>query len=192
MRLRRITMNVNEEKLIIAGFGGQGVMLMGQVLSYAATNEDLNTIWIPSYGPETRGGTANCSVIISHAMIASPVISQPDSVIAMNLPSLQKFEKKLKPGGLLLVNESLVKDYDYRDDIEVYPIDTNNLALKLGNLKVANMIMLGAYIELTGVFNKEALFAVFKKIFSGEKAKLIDLNEKAVELGMSVIKKLKA
>lgn len=185
-------MNVNEEKLIIAGFGGQGVMLMGQVLSYAATNEDLNTIWIPSYGPETRGGTANCSVIISHAMIASPVISQPDSVIAMNLPSLQKFEKKLKPGGLLLVNESLVKDYDYRDDIEVYPIDTNNLALKLGNLKVANMIMLGAYIELTGVFNKEALFAVFKKIFSGEKAKLIDLNEKAVELGMSVIKKLKA
>ncbi len=185
-------MKTNEEKLIVAGFGGQGVMLMGQVLSYAATNEDLHTIWIPSYGPETRGGTANCSVIIAHTMIASPVISTPDTVIAMNLPSLQKFEKKIKPNGILFVNSSLVKDYEYRSDIEVIPLDINNLALKLGNLKVANMIMLGAYIERTGVFEKEALFTVFKKIFSGEKAKLITLNEKAVELGMSVVKKTKA
>ena len=184
-------MKMNEEKVIIAGFGGQGVMLMGQILSYAATNEELNTIWIPSYGPETRGGTANCSVIISKDMIASPVISTPDSVIALNLPSLQKFEGKIKKSGLLLVNSSLVKDYNYRDDIQLYPVNINELALKLGNLKVANMIMLGAYIELTHVFEKEAIYKVFEKIFTGEKAKLIELNKKAIEAGMEVIKALK-
>lgn len=185
-------MKVNEEKLIVSGFGGQGVMLMGQVLSYAATNEDLHTIWIPSYGPETRGGTANCSVIISKTMIASPVISTPDSVITLNLPSIQKFEPKLKKGGILLVNSSLVKDYTFRNDIHVYKLDINDLALKLGNIKVANMIMLGAYIQLTKVFEKEALFKVFTKIFSGDKAKLIDLNKQAVELGMTVVSKLQS
>lgn len=180
-------MKNNEEKVIIAGFGGQGVMLMGQILSYAATNENVNTIWIPSYGPETRGGTANCSVTISKPMINSPIVTTPDSVIAMNLPSLQKFEKKIKKNGLLLVNSSLIKDHTYRKDIRVIEIDANNLALKLGNLKVANMVMLGAYLEATKVFNKEAIFDVYKKIFTGGKEKLIDLNKEALELGMSIV-----
>ncbi|MFP4286381.1 MAG: 2-oxoacid:acceptor oxidoreductase family protein [Candidatus Izemoplasmataceae bacterium] len=179
-------MKPNEEKLIVAGFGGQGVMLVGQILSYAATNEDLNTVWIPSYGPETRGGTANCSVTIAKAMINSPIITEPDSVIAMNLPSLKKFEPKLKKQGILIVNSSLVKDQTYRKDIKVIEVDANNLALKLGNIKVANMIMLGAYIKASNVFEKEAIFKVFKKIFTGNKEALIGLNQEALQLGMKL------
>ncbi len=176
------------EQVIIAGFGGQGVMLIGQILSYVATNEELNTVWIPSYGPETRGGTANCSVSISEEMINSPIVTAPDSVIAMNLPSLQKFEPKLKKDGILLVNNSAVKDYDYRKDLRVIELDANKEALELGNLKVANMILLGAYIEVTKVFEKDAITNIFKKIFSGDKAKLIDLNVRALERGMEIAK----
>ncbi len=175
------------EQVIVAGFGGQGVMLMGQMLAYAATNEGLNTVWIPSYGPETRGGTANCSVAISDSMINSPVVTKPDSVIAMNLPSLQKFEPKLSKDGLLIVNVAAIKDYDYRDDVRVITIDANKEALALGNLRVANMIMLGAYIQATGIFDKEAIVAVFKKSFTGDKARLVDINIKALETGMKIV-----
>ena len=176
-----------EEKVIIAGFGGQGVMLMGQILSYAATAEGINTVWIPSYGPETRGGTANCSVIISENPINSPVVSEPNTVVAMNFPSLQKFENRIKKGGTLLVNSSSVKDHKYRDDITIIKIDAADEALKLGNLKVANMIMLGAYIEASGVFEAESIHTVFDKIFTGDKAKLIDLNKQALKTGRALV-----
>ncbi len=176
----------NTEQVIIAGFGGQGVMLIGQILSYAATNKGVNTVWIPSYGPETRGGTANCSVSISDEMINSPIVTSPDSVIAMNLPSLQKFEPKLKKDGILLVNTSAIKDYNYREDIKVIKIDANKEALSLGNLKVANMIMLGAYIQASGVFEKDNITEIFTKIFTDSKAKLIDVNIKALETGMKL------
>lgn len=182
-------MKHNEEKLIVAGFGGQGVMLIGQILSYAATNEDLNTVWIPSYGPETRGGTANCSVTISKPMINSPIITHPDSVIAMNLPSLKKFEPKLKKQGILVVNTSLAKNQTFRKDIQVIEIDANSLALKLGNIKVANMILLGAYIKASGVFEKEAIFKIFEKTFKGGKEALIGINQEALELGIELAAK---
>ncbi len=174
------------EQVIVAGFGGQGVMLMGQMLAYAATNEGLNTVWIPSYGPETRGGTANCSIAISDKMINSPVVTRPDSVVALNLPSLEKFEPKLKKDGLLIVNDAAIKDYEYRDDVRLITIDANKEALALGNLRVANMIMLGAYIQATGIFKKDAIIEVFKKTFSGDKAKLMDINVKALETGMKL------
>ena len=180
-------MKHNEEKVIIAGFGGQGVMLIGQMLSYAATNEDLNTVWIPSYGPETRGGTANCSVTISKPAINSPIITKPDSVIALNLPSLNKFQPKLKKNGLLVVNSSLVKNQTYRKDITVIEVDANTIALQLGNLKVANMIMLGAYIQATNVFTKEAVFKILDKIFAGGKEALIGINKEALETGMRLV-----
>jgi len=176
-----------DERVIVAGFGGQGVMLMGQILSYAATEEDLNTAWIPSYGPETRGGTANCSVVISKPRINSPVVSEPDTLIVLNQPSLDKFEKKLKKGGKLLVNKSLIDTKDIRDDVELYAVDCNKIALDIGNLKVANMVMLGAYIALTGIFEKEAIFNVFDKIFTGAKSKLIDLNKQAIEAGIKAV-----
>lgn len=181
-------MKTNEEKVIFAGFGGQGVMLMGQMLAYVATAKELHTVWIPSYGPETRGGTANCSVTIAKQMINSPIITEADSAVVLNLPSLQKFEPRLKKNGLLIVNNNAIEDYTYRTDIRVLLLDANRMALKLGNLKVANMIMLGAYLEATAIFPKEALFEIFKKTFTGSKEKLLDLNYQAVELGMETVR----
>ncbi len=175
------------EKLIIAGFGGQGVMTMGQLLSYVATEKDINTLWFPSYGPETRGGTANCSVTISDRYVNSPVISTPDSVIIMNKPSLAKFMPKLKEEGICLVNSSLVVDVEYREDVRVYEVDANNIALQLGNLKVANMVMLGAYLALTKVFTEEDILGIMKKKFTGSKAALIDINRQALEAGRKAV-----
>jgi 2-oxoglutarate ferredoxin oxidoreductase subunit gamma len=176
------------EKVIVAGFGGQGVMLMGQLLSYCATEKNINTLWFPSYGPETRGGTANCSVTISDEYVNSPVISSPDSIIIMNKPSLQKFMPKLKKGGHLFVNSTLVVDEEYRDDVNVYEIDANNIALKLGNMKVSNMVVLGAYLEVTKIFTIDDIIEVMKHKFTGEKAKLIDINRKALEAGRDAVK----
>jgi 2-oxoglutarate ferredoxin oxidoreductase subunit gamma len=175
------------EKVIIAGFGGQGVMTMGQLLSYAATEKDINTLWFPSYGPETRGGTANCSVTISEAYVNSPVISTPDSIMIMNKPSLSKFMPKLKKDGHCFVNTSLVVDVEYRDDINVHEVDCNNIALRLGNLKVANMVMLGAYLAITKVFTEDEILDIMKKKFTGSKAKLIDINRKALEAGRKAV-----
>ena len=175
------------EKVIIAGFGGQGVMLMGQLLSYAATDKDLNTLWFPSYGPETRGGTANCSVTISETTVNSPVISTPDSIIIMNKPSLDKFQPKLKKGGHLFLNSSLVKDVVVRDDVNVYNIEANDIAKRLGNIKVANMVILGAYLAVTKVFTEDEVLEILKQKFTGAKAKLIDINRKALEAGRLAI-----
>jgi 2-oxoglutarate ferredoxin oxidoreductase subunit gamma len=162
-------------------------MLMGQVLSYAATEKNINTLWFPSYGPETRGGTANCSVTISEEMVNSPVISTPDSLIIMNKPSLAKFQNKLKPGGHLFINSSLVKDVEVREGVNVHLVDVNDLALELGNLKVANMVMLGAYLGITKVFTNEDIIEVMKHKFTGEKSKLIEINKKALETGKKAV-----
>ncbi len=175
------------EKVIIAGFGGQGVMLMGQLLSYTATATELNTLWFPSYGPETRGGTANCSVTISEGNVNSPVISTPDSIIIMNKPSLDKFQKKLKKAGNLFLNSSLVTDVELRDDVNVYPVAANDIAIKLGNLKVANMVMLGAYLEVTKLFDPEKVLEILKKKFTGSKAALIEINKEALEAGKQAV-----
>jgi len=175
------------EKVIIAGFGGQGVMLMGQLLSYAATDKDLNTLWFPSYGPETRGGTANCSVTISETYVNSPVISTPDSIIIMNKPSLNKFQPKLKKGGHLFLNSSLVKDVEVREDVNVHNIAANDIAKRLGNVKVANMVILGAYLEITKVFTEEEVLNILKQKFTGSKANLIEINKKALEAGRKAL-----
>jgi len=175
------------EKVIIAGFGGQGVMLMGQLLSYTATEKDINTLWFPSYGPETRGGTANCSVTISDAYVNSPVISTPDSIIIMNKPSLEKFQPKLKKDGNLFINSSLVIDVKTRDDVNLYSIKANDIATKLGNIKVANMVMLGAYLEVTKLFDAESILDILKQKFTGTKASLIEINRKALEEGKKAV-----
>lgn len=171
------------EKVIIAGFGGQGVMLMGQLLSYIATNKDINTLWFPSYGPETRGGTANCSVTISEDPVRSPVISTPDSLIIMNKPSLAKFQPKLKKDGNLLINTSLVKDVDVRTDVKVIEVNANDIALEIGNLKVANMVMLGAYLAVSNTFSIDDVIDMMKQKFTGKKADLITINKAALERG---------
>lgn len=176
------------EKTIIAGFGGQGVMLIGQLLAYCANRKDLNTLWFPSYGPETRGGTANCSVTISEEMVNSPVISSPDTLIVMNAPSLDKFEHKVRPGGRIFINSSLVERKVTRDDVEVYYIPVNDKAVELGNSRVANIIMLGAYMAVTNLFEDEDLMAILKKSFGEAKAHLLDINAEALKLGRSLIK----
>jgi 2-oxoglutarate ferredoxin oxidoreductase subunit gamma len=177
------------EKIICAGFGGQGVMLMGQLLSYAANEQELNTLWFPSYGPETRGGTANCSVTISETKVNSPVISKADSIIVMNGPSLDKFESRVNPGGRIFINSSLVERKVERDDIEVFYIPVNDMAVELGNAKVANMIMLGAYLEVTKFFDKEVILKLLRKSFGEAKAHLIEINDKALDAGKDFILK---
>lgn len=175
------------EKIICAGFGGQGVMLMGQLLAYAANERNLNTLWFPSYGPETRGGTANCSVTISETPVNSPVISKPDSIMVMNGPSLDKFEDKVKAGGTIYINSSLSTRKINRDDIKAYYIPVNDMAVELGNGRVANMIMLGAYLAETKLFDHELILKLLRKSFGDKKAHLIDINKKALETGRDFV-----
>ncbi|ADG82525.1 2-oxoacid:acceptor oxidoreductase family protein [Thermincola potens] len=177
------------EELIIAGFGGQGVMSMGQLLTYAGMIEDKHVAYIPSYGPEMRGGTANCSVTISDREISSPVFTEPSSVIIMNQPSLAKFEPMLKPGGLMLINSSLVSQKATRQDIRVLEIPGNEMAEKLGNGKVANIVLLGAYIEMTKVVTIDSIIESLKKVLPERRHNLIPLNRQALELGAEIVQK---
>ncbi len=176
------------EKVIIAGFGGQGVMLMGRLLAYAGMLEGKNVAWMPSYGPEMRGGTANCTVIISSEEIASPVVPDPMSIIAMNKPSLDKFEPTVQKDGLILVNSSLVEQKVNRDDVSVVEVPANDIANELGNTKVANMVALGAYIKKSEVVKLETIFKALEKALTGPKQKLIDLNKQALKQGAELVK----
>lgn len=176
------------QEVIMAGFGGQGIMLMGQLLTYAGMFEGKNVSWIPSYGPEMRGGTANCAVIVSDEPIGSPLVSEPTTVIAMNLPSLDKFESALQPGGKLIINSSLIDRNANRNDITVHKIPANDLALELGNPKVANMIILGALLAATNIVKFDSLSKAFAKIFA-TKISLLAINEQALQRGAEYIKK---
>lgn len=168
-------------KLIIAGFGGQGVMLIGQMIAYAGMLEGKEVTWMPSYGPEMRGGTANCSVIVSDKRISSPIVTDATAAVVMNLPSLTKFEGLVVPGGKLFINTSLIKENATRDDVEIYRIDANEIALnRLHNEQVSNMVMLGAIIDKTGVVKRESIETVMEKLFTGKKAKLLPLNKEAL------------
>lgn len=167
-------------KLVIAGFGGQGVMLMGQMIAYAGMLEGKEVTWMPAYGPEMRGGTANCTVIVSDKKISSPVITEATAVVAMNLPSLTKFEDLVKPGGQLFVNTSLIKETPARKDLEIFNIDANEIAVELQNDKVSNMVILGAVVSKTGIVDLESIEKVMEKLFTGNKAKLLPLNKKAL------------
>ena len=165
--------------MFFAGSGGQGIMLMGQMVASAAIHEEKATTFFPSYGPEMRGGTANCTVIVSDKPISSPLISESDCVIAMNLPSMLKFEPTLKPGGILLLNKSLIHQDHKRSDITVYEIPASDLATELGNPRVANMIMLGAFVRTSNVISSDAVIQVIHETFGASKAELIDINLKA-------------
>lgn len=167
-------------KLIIAGFGGQGVMLMGQMIAYAGMFEGKEVTWMPSYGPEMRGGTANCSVIVSDKKISSPIIVEATAAAVMNQPSLEKFESIVKPGGLLFINTSLIKDLPTRNDLEIFKIDANEIAVELRNDKVSNMVILGAIVNKTGIVKLESIEKAMEKLFTGNKAKLLPLNKQAL------------
>jgi 2-oxoglutarate ferredoxin oxidoreductase subunit gamma len=171
-----------EEKIIIAGFGGQGVLSLGQLLAYAAINDGKEVTWLPSYGPEMRGGTSNCSIVISDKIVASPIVAHPDCLIAMNRPSLDKFLCSVKPGGLVIINKSLIKLKVSREDVKVVYIDANEIAESTGSLKNANMVVLGAYIALRKLFSIEMIEYTIKDKFS-LKPQLIDQILIAFHLG---------
>jgi len=176
------------QRIICSGFGGQGVMLIGQVMAYAGMIEDKEVSWLPSYGPEMRGGTANCNVIISDEPVGAPTVNDADVVIVMNKPSLDRFEKSVVPKGSLFINSSLIDKKSDRDDIDVYYVPANEIGAKLGNPKVANVVILGAYLEKCGVIKQESIIEGLKKVLGEKKAKFIPLNKQAVEEGSKSVK----
>lgn len=176
------------EEVIIAGFGGQGIMLIGRLLAYAGMLEGKNVAWMPSYGPEMRGGTANCTVIISSEEIASPVVPHPKSIIVMNKPSLDKFEPNVKKEGLIVLNDSLIKQKINRDDVSVVRVPANDVADQLGNLRIANMVILGAYVKKSGVVKLETIFKALEKALAGRNQNLIEINKEALKKGAELVK----
>lgn len=175
-------------EMIMSGFGGQGVLLMGQILTYAGMLEEKHVSWIPSYGPEMRGGTANCSVIITDGLPGSPMVDQPTAAVVLNLPSLDKFEPTVQVNGVLLVNSSLIDKEVKRKDIKVYRVPVNDIATELGNIKMANMVALGALIAATEAVEMEMLFKAFAKKFAS-KPQVIEANKVAIKRGYDYIKK---
>lgn len=175
-------------EVIMAGFGGQGVMAMGKILVEAAMKEGKNVSWLPSYGPEMRGGTANCSVIVSEEPVGAPIVTEATAAIVMNRPSLDKFENDVIPGGALLINSSLIDKKATRNDIKVYYVPANDIANELGTGKVANIVMLGAYLAVSHAASEDSIMEIISEIFSGKKASVIPLNKEALLRGAACIK----
>ena len=173
---------MSTKKIYIAGFGGQGVLLIGQMLAYAAMFDDKEVTWMPAYGPEMRGGTANCTVCIDDEPIISPLVSKCECLIVMNGPSLKKFEHMLVPGGDLFVNSSLIKEPISRTDVKIHYVDSTGIAeKKFGSSKAANIVMLGAVLKVTGISSKETMKKVFEEELTGSKAKFIPMNMEALD-----------
>lgn len=174
------------EEIIIAGFGGQGVLSMGQILCYSGVMEDKEVSWMPSYGPEMRGGTANCITIISDSAISSPILTKFDTVIALNQPSLDKFESAVKPGGLLIYESSTILNLPTRKDIDILPIEAANEAAKLKNTKIMNMIVLGAFLKKKPIIKFENILKGLEKVLPPRYHHLLGLNETALKKGMEL------
>ena len=174
-----------KKEVIISGFGGQGVMSIGKNLVEAGMAEGFQVTWAPSYGPEMRGGTANCSVVLSDKPVGSPVFSFPTELIAMNGPSIDKFAPTVVSGGLVLVNSSVVSKKVERSDVKALYVPCEGIAYEVGNPKVANMVMLGAYVAATGALKPETIEQMIHEMFTGPKAKLVPLNLEALKRGMA-------
>jgi 2-oxoglutarate ferredoxin oxidoreductase subunit gamma len=169
--------------VIMSGFGGQGIISAGVLLAYSGMVDGKHVTFFPAYGAEMRGGTANCSVVVSTEEVASPVVSSPDSLIVMNEPSLLKFEPALKANGLLLINRSLVSSQPKRNDVNVVTIDANKIAEEIGTVRCANMVMLGALINHTRAVSLESMIKTLPKVFSRAKKEMLQINEEALKKG---------
>ena len=171
-----------QSEVTFAGFGGQGIMLMGQILAQAAMHQGFEVVWIPSYGPEMRGGTAYCTVVISDRPIGSPIIRNPKHLVAMNRPSLEKFAPMVKPGGVIFINKSLIPEASGRADVDEVAVPIIEIAKELGNVKAANIVALAAFVARSRIVDQDVLEkAVIDKF--AQKKKLIPLNLKALEEG---------
>jgi 2-oxoglutarate ferredoxin oxidoreductase subunit gamma len=174
---------------IFSGFGGQGVLTMGMLLGYAGIIEDKEVTWMPSYGPEMRGGTANCITIVSDNLISSPIISMFDTVVALNQPSVDKFEHKIKKGGNMIYDAANIINAPTREDINIYAVPGSDISIKLKNTKVLNMIMLGSFIGVTGIIQVETIWKALEQVLPERYHKLIPLNQEAFRAGMEAVKK---
>jgi len=176
------------KQFIFAGFGGQGMLLIGKFTAMACMLDGKHVSWLPSYGPEMRGGTANCSVIVSDEEVASPLVDKADVVVAMNLPSLDKFESKVKPGGLLVVNSSIIERKSVRDDITVVYCDANGIAEQVNNPKGANVAILGAMMAKADIVSVDKMVEAIRIELGERKLKFLEGNKKALLAGMEAAK----
>ena len=170
-------------QILLAGFGGQGVLFAGKFLAYKGLVQDKNVSWLPSYGPEMRGGTANCSVILSETPVGSPIITEPDVLVAMNLPSLQKFVNAVVPGGKIILDSTLIDVKVERTDVEVYYIPATQMAKDAGFSTLANMILAGKVLKVTDIVSWDGNKETLESFIPAKKAGLIDINCKALQLG---------
>ena len=175
------------KEVILAGFGGQGVMSIGKNLAEAGVEEGLEVSWVPSYGPDMRGGTANCTVILTDERIGAPLVDHPTEIVVMNRPSLAKFEPVLRPGGTAFVNSSMIPERVSRSDVTAVYVPCDDIAQELGRAKVGNMVMLGAYVAASGVLRPKTIEAMIEAMFTGEKARLVPLNLEAFRRGMACV-----
>jgi 2-oxoglutarate ferredoxin oxidoreductase subunit gamma len=175
------------EEAIFAGFGGQGILSMGMILAYAGMIENKEVCWMPSYGPEMRGGTANATTIVSDTLISSPIISRYDTVVALNQPSVDKFEEKIKPNGTIIYDASNILRPPTRKDINIYGVAGSETAIKLKNIRVLNMIILGSFIAARKTVKPESIYDALKKVLPERYHHLLPVNQKAFEEGMALI-----
>jgi len=175
---------MEEMRIVFAGFGGQGLLFAGKVVAYAGLIDDHEVSWLPSYGPEMRGGTANCSVTLSDEPIGSPLIMDPNILIAMNNPSLIKFESEVTPGGKIFIDTTLINRAPERDDVEVFEVDATNMAEEAGLKGLANIVLVGKMLKETQFCTFETIEAAIRKTVPARKAALIDKNLEALKLGM--------
>ncbi len=170
-------------QMLIAGFGGQGILFTGKFLAYKGLVEGKEVSWLPSYGPEMRGGTASCSVILSDEPVGSPIVSTPDVLVAMNLPSLDKYEDSVAPGGIIIVDSTLIEREVKRDDVTVYYVPATKLASDNDMPTLANMIIAGKLLKATDGFTEDGVDAALKKVISAKRADMLDINKKAMQIG---------
>ena len=175
------------QEILFAGFGGQGVLSMGMTLAYAGMIDNKEVSWMPSYGPEMRGGTANCIVIISDTLISSPIVTRFDAVVALNQPSIDKFEKAVKPGGVLMYDSGAIINPPTRNDITIIPIDADKEATQLKNLKVKNMILVGAFLGVSSVVTISSVVKALEKVLPERYHHLLDINRRALEIGQQLV-----
>ena len=174
---------MSTRKFLFSGFGGQGILFTGKLMAYKGLIEEKQVSWLPSYGPEMRGGTASCSVIVSDTPVGSPIVSNPDVLIAMNLPSLDKFESSVVPGGIIFADSSLIERDVKRDDVKVVRIPATQMASDNGTPTLANMILLGKILAELGEFDEERVTAALKKVISAKRADMLEVNLRAMKLG---------
>ncbi|MGQ9490461.1 MAG: 2-oxoacid:acceptor oxidoreductase family protein [Anaerolineae bacterium] len=175
------------EEIIFSGFGGQGALFAGQLLAYAALDVGLHVTWIPSYGPEMRGGTAHCTVVVSDEPIGSPLVRRPASVVALNLPSFEKYEPLVKPGGLLVYNQSLIPTRPGRTDIRYVAVPANEIAEELGNVRQANVVLLGAYLAASGLLPLQAVELALDNHLPERQRKFLESNKEALRRGAACV-----